>query len=110
MPVSGQHYLWTGTGCETGTPQERDARCTELDPIMDVTALDRTVDRIDRLRPLLTPNSTLAGCDPDVTKSGFGVYSSEDGGTTLTVEKLYELAGEAGMLRPPSNSQRWTRE
>ena len=90
--VSGQLYLWTGTGCAAITdPQLRPQSCSELTSINDVNDVDLVVKRFEHIEDLLSPGTNSDGCDPNVTAVSFGVFSSTDGGNMLTEEGLYTI-------------------
>ncbi len=87
MTVSGQLQLYTGVGCHEVPVDERDERCTPLDPIQDVNDLDRTVPRFENVSELLSPSATDVGCDESVTESALNVYTAASGGGgALTLE------------------------
>ncbi len=88
-----QIFVYAGSGCEAVTnPADRDARCTQLEPIPDAADVRLVVKRFESVRTLLTPAATSTACDPNVTATALGFYTSSDGGTTLTPETVVEVS------------------
>jgi hypothetical protein len=98
--VSGQLFLWTGTGCAAITdPQLRPNTCTELEVINDVNDVDTVVKRFEYSSELLSPGTNTEGCVDTVVSTAIGVFSSPDG-NSLTEEAIYPVM-PVDMKPPP---------